>query len=155
MWCRKYENLFLFNTSWLASLRTWYYFRLLFSLSCSGYDLMLITKSHTLNCYLLLLKFLLNTKSLLVTVVAQFTAKTTNSEKAIYFLSLTSCSVNRPKSQMLITCKDFIFSDFTWKKIFAPGNGGWVGAPLPPCPPLSLRSCIGTIRKILVCNFHF
>ena len=121
---------------------------------------MLITKSHTLNCYLLLLKFLFNTKSLLVTVVAQFTAKTTNSEKAIYFLSLTSCLVNRPKSQILITCKDFIFSDFTWKKIFAPGNGGWVGTPLPPCPPLSLRSCslrscLGTIRKILVCNFHF
>ena len=37
-----------FNTSWLASLRTWYYFRLCFSFSCSGYDLILIKKSHTL-----------------------------------------------------------------------------------------------------------
>ena len=32
---------------------------------------------------------------------------------------------------MLITCKDFIFSDFRWKKIFVPGNGGEAGAPLP------------------------
>ena len=98
---------------------------------------MLITKSHTLNCYLLLLKFLLNTKSLLVTVVAQFTAKTTNSEKAIYFLSLTSCSVNRPKSQILITCKDFILSDFTWKKTFCIRKWcvGWRPSP-PPHPAL-------------------
>ena len=27
LWCRKNENLLQFSTSWLASLRTWYYFR--------------------------------------------------------------------------------------------------------------------------------
>ena len=67
------------------------YFRLCFSFSCSGYDLTLIKKSHTLNFYLFFL--------LLVNVVAQFTAKTTNSEKAIYFLSL--------KSHVLFTGKSF------------------------------------------------
>ena len=46
-----------------------------FRLCCSDYDLRLIKKSHTLNFYSLFL--------LLVTVVAQFTAKTTNSEKGI------------------------------------------------------------------------
>ena len=59
----KYENLLEFNTSWLASLRTWYYFRLCISFSCSGYDLILILKSHTLNCYSFLQKFLLKTKT--------------------------------------------------------------------------------------------
>ena len=48
------------------------------------------------------------TKSLLVTVVftaqfAQFTAKMTNSEKAIYFLSFMYCSIN---SQILIKVSD-------------------------------------------------
>ena len=59
---RKYENLLRFITSWLASLRKWYYFRLCFSFSCSGYDLISIKKSHTLNCYPFLQKFLLKTK---------------------------------------------------------------------------------------------
>ena len=67
------------------------YFRLCFSFSCSGYDLTLIKKSHTLNSYLFFL--------LLVNVVAQFTAKTTKSEKAISFLSL--------KSHLLFTGKSF------------------------------------------------
>ena len=71
---------------------------------------------------------------LLVTVIAQFTAKITNSEKAIYFLSLMPCSINKLKSHMFFTCKNFMFSDFTWKKIFCSrkwwGRGGW--DPLPP-----------------------
>ena len=53
----------LFNTSWLASLRTRYYFRLCFSFSCSGYDLTFITKSRTLNYYSFLQMLLLKTKS--------------------------------------------------------------------------------------------
>ena len=77
----------------------------------------------------------------MVTAIAQFTAKTTNSEKAIYFLSLMSCSINKLKSQMFFTCKKFMFSNLTLKKkYFAPGNGG-VGeggggpdAPLTPFP---------------------
>ena len=40
-------------------------------------------------------------------VVAQFTAKTTNSEKAIYFLTLMPCSINRLKPHMLFSCKNF------------------------------------------------
>ena len=35
---RKYENLLQFNTSWLVSVRMWFYFRLCFSFTCSGYD---------------------------------------------------------------------------------------------------------------------
>ena len=60
-----------------------------------------------------------------------FTAKTANSEKTIYFLSLMSCSINKLKPQMLFTCKNFMFSDFTQKKKILPGNGEGAGAPLP------------------------
>ena len=42
---RKQENLLQFNTSWLASLRIWYYFRLFSIFSCPCYDLILIKKS--------------------------------------------------------------------------------------------------------------
>ena len=51
---------------------------------------------------------------LLVTVVAQFTAKMTNSEKAIYFLSFMSYSINKLKSHMFFTCKSFVYSGFTF-----------------------------------------
>ena len=54
---QKRENLLQFNTSWLASLRTWYYFRLCFIFSFSGYDLTLIKRSHTSNCCSCLQKF--------------------------------------------------------------------------------------------------
>ena len=47
-----------FNTSWLASRRTWYYV----SFSCSGCDLTLMIKRDTFNCYSFLLKFLPKTK---------------------------------------------------------------------------------------------
>ena len=111
---------------------------------------LLITKSHTLNCYSFLLKFLLKTKSLLATLIAQFTAKTTNSQKAIYFLSLMSCSINQPKSQKLITCKDFIFSDFTWKKRFCCRKWREEG------DIFSLRPCENMqqiYRRTPMCNF--
>ena len=49
---------------------------------------------------------------MLVTVIAQFTVKTTNSVKAIYFLSLMSCSINKLKYQMFFTCKNFFFFFF-------------------------------------------
>ena len=75
------------------------YFRLCFSFSCSRYDLTLIKKSHILDSYWFFL--------LLVTAVVRLTAKTTNSEKAIYFLSLISCSINKLKSHILFTCKCF------------------------------------------------
>ena len=60
---QNYANLLQFNTSWWLSLGRWYYFTLCFSLSSSDYDLTVIKKSHTLNCYLILQKFLLKTKS--------------------------------------------------------------------------------------------
>ena len=66
VWYWKYENLLQSNTSWLAFLRTWYYFRLfiiIFSFSCSGCDLTLIRKRDTLNCYSFLLKLSLKTKT--------------------------------------------------------------------------------------------
>ena len=61
MW--KNETILQFNTSWLASLRTWYYFRHFFGFSCSGYDLILIRKIHVLNCYSFLLKFFSETRT--------------------------------------------------------------------------------------------
>ena len=94
------------------------YFRLCFSFS--WYDLTLIKKSHTLSFYSVFL--------LLVTVVAQFTAPFT-SEKAMYFLSLISCSINKLKSH-IFTCK-------SWKWWGGGGGGGGGGGPPrhPPCPP--------------------
>ena len=59
---QKYDNLLQFNTNWLASLGTWYYFRLCFSFSCSGHGLTWIKKCPTLNCYSFLQTFLLKTK---------------------------------------------------------------------------------------------
>ena len=58
---------------------------------------------------------------LLVTVVALFTAKMTNPEKAIYFLSLVSCSISKLKSQMLFTCKNFVCRFYVKKKFWWPG----------------------------------
>ena len=85
---------------WLVGIsKNMIYFRLCFSFRYSGYDLTLIKKTHALSFYSFFL--------LLVTVVVQFTAKTTNSEKAIYFLSLISCSISKLKSQFLFTCKSF------------------------------------------------
>ena len=72
--------------------RIWCYFRLCFSFSFSGYDLTVIKKNHTLNCYSFLQKLIRN--SLLATVVAQFTTNTTNSKKFM------SYSINKPKSHM-------------------------------------------------------
>ena len=57
-------------------------------------------------------------------MLAQFTAKMTNSENTIYFLSLMSCSINKLKSPMFFALKNFMFFDFKWKKIFAAENGG-------------------------------
>ena len=51
------------------------------------------------------------------------------------------CSINKLKSQMLLTRKNFMFSDFTWKKNFAPENGGGFALPLHPsflCGPVEL-----------------
>ena len=82
-------------------------------------------------------------------MVAQFTVKTTNSERAVYFLSLMSCSINKLKSRMLLTCTNFIFFDFTSKKnllhkmVVAVVEGG-----LPPCPPFPLWSCV-LLNKLL------
>ena len=58
-----------------------------------------------------------------VFVVAQFTAKTTNSEKAIYFLTLMSCSINKKS----LTCYSHV-KLLHGKKIFTSGNGGGEGA---------------------------
>ena len=97
------------------------------------------------------------------TVVAQFTAKTTNSEKAIYFLSLMYCSINKLslmycsinklKSHMLFTCKNFMFSNFTWKKKFC--SRKWWGIPDPSflygpvtCNKLDLMMKLDSIKYL-------
>ena len=51
-------------------------------------------------------------------MVAQFIAKTTNSEKAINFLPNVSCSINKNTYSHV----KILFSDLTWKIFFAPGN---------------------------------
>ena len=48
---RKYENLFQFNTDCLAPQRTCYFLDLVLASVVSGYDLILLKKSHTSNCY--------------------------------------------------------------------------------------------------------
>ena len=125
------------------------YFRLCFSFRYSGYDLTLIKKTHALSFYSFFL--------LLVTVVVQFTAKTTNSEKAIYFLSLISCSISKLKSHFLFTCKSFtkiLFSDLTWKKFFAPGNCRGARAPL-PCPVPHFTMALSLLSEKLQRKFEF
>ena len=71
--------------------------------------------------------------SLLATVVAQFTTTTTNSKKAVYFLSIISYSVNKLKVYMLFTSKNLVFSNFV------PENGGETG------PPPLLPSVFGPV----------
>ena len=53
------------------------------------------------------------TNLFLLTVVAQVTATMTNSERANYFVSLKSCSINKLQSHMLFTCKNFKFPNFS------------------------------------------
>ena len=67
-------------------------------------------------------------------MVAHFTAKTANSEKAIYLFLLIPCSINKLKSHMLFTGNVFRF--YLEKKFLLQEmvrGGGW----RPPCPPPS------------------
>ena len=53
-----------------------------------------------------------------------------------------SSSINKLKSHMLITCKNFMFSDLTWETIFCSkkrGRGGGGGGASGPPSPLSLQ----------------
>ena len=72
------------------------------------------------------------TNLFLVTVVAQFTAKTSNLEKAIYVWSLIFCSINIVKSHILLTSKNFMFYGFMWKTFFY--SRKWLGGWRLPCP---------------------
>ena len=68
----------------------------------------------------------------MVTVVAQFAAKTINSERAIYFFSFKSCSINKHMPYVIHMQKKYFFG-FTWKKMFAQENGRGAVAPPAPC----------------------
>ena len=60
--------------------------------------------------------FLLKTKTYKLVVgnyVIKCTAKMTNSEIAIDFLLLMSCSINKLKFHMLFAFTNLVFSDFT------------------------------------------
>ena len=81
---------------------------------------------------------------MLATVVAQFTTTTTNSKKAVYFLSIISYSVNKLKVYMLFTSKILVFSNFV------PENGGETGPP--PCSPVSLALCLFTLESSIENN---
>ena len=71
-------------------------------------------------------------------MVAQFSVKTTNSKKAIEFLSLMSCSIHKLKSLPCYSRSKIVYFRFYAKKNFVPGNGappaGWLLLP----PPLSM-----------------
>ena len=71
-------------------------------------------------------------------MVAQFSVKTTNSKKAIEFLSLMSCSIHKLKSLPCYSRSKIVYFRFYVKKNFVPGNGappaGWLLLP----PPLSM-----------------
>ena len=87
----------------------------------------------------------------MVTVVALYFGKSTNSEKAIYFLLLMSCSINKLKSHIIFTCCLRVFLGFPilrGKKI-APGNGGGMGA------GASFPCLYGPDTKILNCFIIF
>ena len=141
---RKYNNLLQFNTSWFASLETWYYFRLYFSCSCSGYELTLIKRSHTLNCYWLLQKFLMKTKTYKLVVG--------NCGSSIYcqqiqkkpspFCYFMSCPINKVS-----------FWQFQVEKnVFAAGNGGrggggrWIWHP-PALPFPTVQYIMNMMKK--------
>ena len=79
-------------------------------------DITLIKKSHTLNFYSFFL--------LLVTVVAQFTAKTANSEKASYLLFVNYIFLFKWKS-----FTNFMLSELTWKKFLLEEMMGEGGGP--------------------------
>ena len=73
----------------------------------------------------------------MVTVVAQYTGKSTNSEKVIYFLSLMSCSINKLKSHIIFTC--FLHVFFTVFRFYMEKKNllqEMVGGDWHPLPPL-------------------
>ena len=116
------------------------YFRLCFSFSCPGCELTFIKKESCIKFLFVFTKVLFLKKKLtnllLVTVVAQFTAKTTNSEKTIYFLSLRSCSINKV-SHVIHTSKfydNFMFCDLRWKRNVCSWMWGRGWRPLPSLP---------------------
>ena len=125
------ENITIsYNLILAGSLETWYYFRLYFSCSCSGYELTLIKRSHTLNCYSFLQKFLMKTKTYKLVVG--------NCGSSIYcqqiqkkpspFCYFMSCPINKVS-----------FWQFQVEKnVFAAGNGGRGGGEVdlaPACSP--------------------
>ena len=135
----KWENLLQFYFSWLPARREWYYFRLCFSFSCFLFNLTLIKKGHTLNCYSFLHKFLLktkNTNSLLVTVIAQFTAKTTNSEKTT--LRFVHHVLLNKWTKVSLAIQLWKFYIFWFYVLLQQIIGGGATAPCPSPPLLSL-----------------
>ena len=111
-----------------------YFLRLCFSFSCSGFDLKLIKEPHIKLLFVFIKVPIKNKKlanSFLVTLVAECYKETTNTEKAIYFLSLMSCSINELKSQMFPHVKTMGFPILRGKFFFfAPVNGAGFSAVL-------------------------
>ena len=162
VWYRKYVNLLEFNTSWLASLRTWYYFRLfLASVALAIWPYINYKEVH-INCYLFFTKVLIKNKNLqtrLRLLVAQFTAKTTNAEKAIYFLSIMSCSTNKLKSHRLFTCKSCMFSNLAQKLFFLLQKMVGEGGLTPTCTlflygPVYILTILTCPLEIYVVRLH-
>ena len=117
---QKYENLLQFNTNWLASLSTWYYFRLCFSFSCSSYDLSLLKKSHTLNCYPFVQKFFIGFYKLILGNCGSSINKVSY-VKVLYFTVLRG--------------KNKFSSKKWWGEGRAGGRGGAGAAPATSPPP--------------------
>ena len=95
---------------------------------------------------------MLKTKiTLLVTVIAQFSGRKTNLEKAIYFFSIMSFSINKLKSHLFFTCQNLCFVVLCRKNFLLKVMvvvvvlcvcGGWAVAPPWLASLLSLQLCI-------------
>ena len=156
---RKYKNLAQFNTDWLASLRTWYYF----SFSRSGYDLTVIKSRQTWNCYSLFWNFLLKTqiyKFLVGAAVTQCTTKTKYLKKAIYFFSIMCYSTNHLNTTCYSQVKVLYFAILRRKKFFCfrkwwgEGLALPLGPPSPQCLwPWCVRVFFYKVADLQACNF--
>ena len=134
---QKHKNIQQFPTDWFASLKTWYYFRLCFSVSCFGYDLLVVKMTQTLNYYSFYTKVFIKTTNLRTCCwhLGEFNLqqKQQMRKKAIYFLSLMSYSINTLKVYRLFTSKKFL-KKFLLQKMVR----GWRPLPQsPPFPPMS------------------
>ena len=119
-----------FHTDWFPSLRMWYYFRLCFSFSCSGYKFTVIKKAkHFAFCF---------TRSLLATVVGPCTTLKQQIWEKLYTLFT---------SKIFSVFRNFkTFNNFSSRKRWRIGQEGGGLMPSPAPTPVS-RAMSGRVAK--------